>query len=112
MMNEQEIKTVVNGLKEAVDKLNDVKNLLDGLGYYITDEQPTIKPQLRWIPCSERLPEDSDCYIVTYNAQKGNDRWTACNWYSANHGGWDRGCNPVAWMPLPEPYKESRGSTE
>jgi len=62
--------------------------------------------QTRWIPCTERLPEQSGWYLVSLknmNVQKA--------WYRAapiNQGGsyW-RGSikRPIAWMPLPEPMK-------
>lgn len=62
----------------------------------------------RWIPVTERLPEKEGQYLVscdscfaieiaTYINDKG-DSWFCCDW---NHPE-----NVVAWMPLPEPYKE------
>ena len=63
-----------------------------------------------WIPCSERLPEKSETYIVT-GMWKGEPReiWMCKLLVLESFGaGW---CNdarkPVidAWMPLPEPYK-------
>lgn len=60
-----------------------------------------------WIPCSERLPEKKGFYLVT-----GNNglvyKWffiIDCDekyWLSQNPN-----LKPIAWMPLPEPYKES-----
>lgn len=58
----------------------------------------------QWIPCSERLPEDGTylcwesqgfCYIDVFK----NGNWNLHNQLNAN-------C--IAWMPLPEPYKEKR----
>ena len=77
-------------------------------------EQPTIEPEQkkgRWIPCSEKLPEDEQIVLVTY---KTTDRLHMCQyhedgsrnqWYSFND--MCRAHNNVvaAWMPLPEPYK-------
>ena len=54
--------------------------------------------QPHWIPCSERLPEDSNFYIVTHK-----DFSVGFIWYSAFHG-WEWQENPIAWMPLPKPY--------
>lgn len=66
-----------------------------------------------WIPVSERLPEHEGWYLVSLkngNVQKA--------WYRVapiNQGGsyW-RGSikRPIAWMPLPEPYKAGRASDD
>ena len=70
-------------------------------------ELPAIQPE-RWIPCSERLPEESGLYIVT-----NVGRWVepvGTRYYNirADGGFWSGhpGNTVVAWMPLPEPYKE------
>lgn len=68
------------------------------------------QPELRWIPCRERLPAygedvlisiDGYCnvgHIVSVNEEE------QYNWYFS---GWYHLPNDVdAWMPLPEPYKE------
>ncbi|MBR3580751.1 MAG: DUF551 domain-containing protein [Lachnospiraceae bacterium] len=69
--------------------------------------------QTRWIPCSERLPEEDGQYLITvkYVHVDGYDD------IYAEHGEWGDGnwdmfcfghCGQVetilAWMPLPEPY--------
>ena len=57
-----------------------------------------------WIPCSERLPSKAnhtdDMVLVCY--RNGSVR------FNTYMNGWAQG-NPVAWMPLPEPY---RGESE
>ena len=72
----------------------------------------------RWIPCTERLPEDGDTYLVTieYNGEvigvdaasySPVDGYIDKHWETFND--WkedDDSCYHVtAWMPLPEPYK-------
>lgn len=67
----------------------------------------------KWIPVSERLPEREGWYLVSLkngNVQKA--------WYRVapiNQGGsyW-RGSikRPIAWMPLPEPYKAGGGNDD
>ena len=56
-----------------------------------------------WIPCSERLPEVNGRYLCA------NDQWGAwrvdINMWVNGH--WRNQIEkPIAWMPLPEPYRE------
>lgn len=81
-----------------------------------------------WIACSDRLPEESGYYLVTYHDwSDGNFLPKYDNTYvrrlhyqiSEHFVGWnypknidDRAENDchkevIAWQPLPEPYKES-----
>lgn len=55
------------------------------------------QPQ-RWIPCSERLPENG-LYLIT--GKKGS-----VYPLRIEDGRWYGGIKPVAWMSLPEPYEE------
>lgn len=97
------------------------------------DLMPTVEPKQRWIPCSERMPEDLDEVNVTwvnhdpepyYNFVKDKpftatavyykEKWY---WYSstctdllAEYGRnpneeIDDGIEIIAWMPLPKPWK-------
>ena len=80
-----------------------------------------------WIACSERLPEESGYYLVTYHdwsdgnfLPKYDDTYVRRLHYqiSEHFVGWnypknvdDRAENDchkevIAWQPLPEPYKE------
>lgn len=101
----------------------------DGIGYSVVrvDEimaLPSVTSQPRWIPVSERLPEEYLCndgyiepsdYVLVwgdhgnYSVSRywGNRRsksespntykdWVDLDWVVQK---------PVAWMPLPEPYK-------
>lgn len=71
------------------------------------------EPKRDWIPVSERLPEREGWYLVSLkngNVQKA--------WYRVapiNQGGsyW-RGPikRPIAWMPLPKPYKAGRANDD
>ena len=98
----------------------------------IIEDMPSVTPKARWIPCSERLPEDIKPVIVTWKntdpksyyqyivgkhfigtAHYKNGKWF---WYSsvtedllAEYGKcdseeFDEAIEVVAWMPLPEPY--------
>lgn len=82
--------------------------------------EPSTQPEPRWIPCSERLPEDSQFVLMTirrmdehYNHEPfisvGYISWNQSAWWCAHDG--DCKLNDVrvdAWMPLPEPWKERR----
>ena len=59
------------------------------------------KLQPDWIPVSERLPEIGQDVLCTLKVDDVNRRVAVCKckqevwWYYA-----------IAWMPLPEPYRE------
>jgi len=99
----------------------------------IIDEQPTIEPEQRWIPVSERLPDDLAEVNVTWVNHKPEPYYDfvkdkPCTgsavyykgdwyWYSsvcadllAEYGKneideIDDAIEITAWMPLPEPYQ-------
>ena len=55
-----------------------------------------VEPQ--WIPVAEGLPEEDGRYLITgkrgtvYSLEYEDKRWYG-------------GIEPIAWMPLPTPYK-------
>lgn len=71
----------------------------------IVENQPKVG---EWISCSERLPEDSrDVILTTRSSVVGVGCFTASDgkwvqWYS----GGGILVDVIAWMPLPEPYRE------
>jgi hypothetical protein len=84
----------------------------------------SAQPEQRWIPCSERLPEENGRYLVTRGLKACDSLWNRVYilnysdlmglkkekiWWSGNVGksDFERHDNVLAWMPLPEPYKES-----
>ena len=80
----------------------------------------------RWIPCSERLPEDDVEVLISYRYKEGEgdtshtdiDITTYGQMYFGgnkvgNYKHWrapfeyfESNYEVIAWMPLPEPYKE------
>ena len=79
--------------------------------------------KMRWIPCSERMPEIIDSYLITFEMKyKHEEEWERCvdvaifNPYERGYIcdawntfiDWDEGqeFRVLAWMPLPEPYRE------
>ena len=66
-----------------------------------------------WIPCSERLPkkEKKTYWVCTDTEYQCECRWTN-NRFGFGEGEWGwsifdtpQYSKPIAWMPLPEPYK-------
>lgn len=83
----------------------------------------SAEPEQRWIPCSERLPEEKDAGILKKLGTKKSSEYvlatvetngermtvTACTY----DGAWNWNMkyafpeyDVIAWMPLPEPYAE------
>ena len=66
------------------------------------------EPKTGWIPVSERLPKDKDgSVLVTMPDKKVTTaRYSEFSdkWYVGDMMGVG-GPGPIAWMPLPEPYK-------
>ena len=80
---------------------------------------PSAQPEQRWIPCSEMLPEEdywlggsgkqfSEKVLVSIANHEDEDIFVDVTY--TMDGEWmlalPRYCKIVAWMPLPEPYKE------
>lgn len=58
----------------------------------------------KWISTKDRLPETQGKYIVTYLTNTGRknveERWFSYRGYFLKGNGY-----PIAWQPMPEPYK-------
>lgn len=66
---------------------------------------PPVTPQTRWIPVSERLPEESLNSVIGWDAHR--ERCVFVQYIDGYFQitGSDESFNIVAWRPLPEPYK-------
>lgn len=78
---------------------------------------PYAQPEQRWIPCSERLPEESGQYLITvkYKPVDGYEdiyaehgEWNGEKWDMFCFGHCGEVENIIAWMPLPEPYRKEK----
>lgn len=58
-----------------------------------------------WIPVSERLPEDGT-YITTLDGELVGQEEPFTGMCGIENGKWDDEDCVIAWMYLPEPYKE------
>ena len=63
--------------------------------------------QTRWIPVSERLPEDSGNYLIAIaDSNYTNGQYYNISWFYPSNEEWSyRNAAVIAWMPLPKPYK-------
>ena len=80
---------------------DDMKDLVNEAANEIVDKME--EPKAWWIPVSERLPEEYAQYLVCFKTGH-------CYVYWLEDSDWARGMAEkegiIAWMPLPEPYKE------
>lgn len=80
-------------------------------GYFQFDEEPA-KVGSKWIPCSERLPNDTAIHEVTARFSNGSI-YTEFAYYDESREEWwkfddDGIVNVIAWKEHSEPYKEGK----
>ena len=63
-----------------------------------------VAPVQKWIPATERLPEEEGLYLVAV-VNDHERRYSKTAWYHG-HGNWFLHQKVTHWMPLPEPPKE------
>lgn len=81
--------------------------------------QKAISAEAEWIPCSERLPGKNQEVLLQCHHNMIVGYWMDGDfdgekeWRVLSGDGWESGCDfpidvfePLAWMPLPKPYKE------
>jgi hypothetical protein len=100
------------------DLLDDLRDIIDDEpDNYLNTRRTTLRMALsyleehfsesKWIPVTERLPEQDGWYIV-YTKNKGDTarRFNKAQYYHYSwHGNGGRWDNVTHWMPLPEPPK-------
>ena len=78
-------------------------------------ELPSAQPEPQWILCSERLPkrEKEKYWVCTDTGYQCECRWTNDVYGLGTNDDWSwkifdipQYSKVVAWMPLPEPYRE------
>ena len=90
-----------------------VQGMEDGYCRIRSDIKCLPSAQPHWIPCSERLPDKENLYLVTVHKDYLPPKylpvdmfyWDGKKWWLI-HTDKDMVCNiPItAWMPLPKPY--------
>lgn len=65
----------------------------------------------KWILCSERMPEDGT-YLATMDGELCGQAEAFTGMCGFENGKWDEDGMVIAWMPLPEPYKENENAEE
>lgn len=69
------------------------------------EKEQDVEEETRWIPCNERLPEDNtDVIVCFYSGTVTEMRYWGNGIFQGIYEHTTKVI--VAWMPLPEPYKE------
>lgn len=117
MMNEEAIKELRDASDSEV-RYGDTKYHYDKVMKRVEafDMAIQVLVQTKWIPVSERLPETDGVYLTyivnPYDSQLSyvmlcdyiGQTWCPVDETASN--------NVVAWMPLPEPYRENEINTD
>lgn len=112
-------------LQKMAKVLNDV-NIKECPYFDLSDKYGNSARYYRenqWTPCSERLPEYEKYVLVTFIDKSAIDTkvmcvrriegFVDCDWYwsdFADEYTWEAS-EVVAWMPLPNPWKEGQDET-
>lgn len=82
----------------------DVENFIELSANLIKLVAEYVK-KCRWIPVEEKLPEDGT-YLTTLNGELVGQKELFTGMCGIENGKWDEEGCVIAWMPLPEPYRE------
>lgn len=96
--------------RDITTAFDDCEDILE-----IIDRQPTIEPEQRWIPCSEKHPDKDGWYLVSLGNEWDENGFGRVNAdkkiydsmvriSSYKNGAWFHGM-VAAWMPMPNAYK-------
>lgn len=111
MLKQRNYNEMVTYILDKIKEMDISKDDKKTLFAYITSLESKYFMEMgnaqRWIPCSQRLPEEG-LYVVTNKwhhidflyYQRGR------GWYHGNQQDIEGKPTVIAWMPLPEPYKE------
>ena len=105
----------------AIDSLDGVMFPEDSFRTWAKVAIRAVPPAQQWIPCIERLPEKEKktYWICTDTGFQCECRWTNNVYGLGESDRWEwsifdtpQYTKVIAWMPLPEPYKEETHETD
>ena len=113
-------------MKDLIRRSDAIKAMAKAIGRILYDAEavsqhvmnsiPAVEPNQEWIPCSERLPEESGKSYLTY---QGDSRYGWCQvlryddgWNCLNGDKKNEIKGVVAWMPLPDLPKGADDDTD
>ena len=93
--------------EDAQEELHETEVELEALRMAVQ----ALEEKPRWIPCAERLPSDEN-KVLCCTQTKAGAKNIVLGYYAG--GKWRCGMNSnvVAWMPLPQTYKEKNEDDE
>ena len=98
---------------EYVEHHEQIKNMMEIVDGWIKriNEEPATN---RWIPIREQMPSNDREVLLQFRYNQAAGFWNSLNWETCAGDGYyntieDFEGQPIAWMPLPEPYKEEEG---
>ena len=100
---------------ELAKLVSDAADTIEMLSAKLSMRFPSAQPEQQWIPCSERLPKYNTPVLLALK-QIGKERTIVIGerrtrksgWYFVDIAAYDPEHKVIAWMPLPEPYREER----
>lgn len=94
----------------TVDLLNQAADTIESLSTKLqaANMERSAEDCGGWIPCSERMPEETGFYMVTKKIKETGERFSGKSRFDIEKG-WNDPLNfidIIAWQPLLAPYRE------
>lgn len=89
---------------EDYESLDDIKEQY----IEIAKGLPSVKPEVKWIPVSEKLPYRGDTVIATFKSPVTGTPFVATTHIVREPKEVVKDSNIIAWMPIIMPYKENK----